>query len=111
MPSIREDCSAVRLSSFWNCASRHHGKPNDCPRTGAATARSSRATRSGPRVVSLMRKPHKKLLLKRIRRAAQLYLSGDKFLRKVGPEWERRRRGQRDHTEKRSNGELAGRPF
>src|SRR6266542_3594994 len=83
MPSIREDCSAVRLSSFWNCASRHQGKPNDCARTGAATARSSRATRRQPRVVSLMRKPQKNLLLKRIRRAVQLYLTGDKFLRRL----------------------------
>src|SRR6266545_6253883 len=88
MLSIREDCSPVRLSSFWNCASRHQGKPNPCPRTGAATAISSRAIRRRRRLVSLMRKPQKNLLLKRIRRAVQLYLSGDNFLRKTCPERE-----------------------
>ena len=33
--SIRLDWSAERLRSFWNCASRHQGKPNDCARASA----------------------------------------------------------------------------
>src|SRR5262249_18421071 len=77
---MRADCSAVRLRSFWNCASRHQGNPNDCARPEPPNA-SDKTTASHPaRQVELIRKPLKSRLLERLRRATQGRLGVDNLL-------------------------------
>src|SRR5215813_3452552 len=77
---MRADCSAVRLRSFWNCASRHQGNPNDCARPEPAKASDKTMASHPARQVELIRKPLKKLLLERLRRAARGRLGVDNLL-------------------------------
>src|SRR6266436_5143628 len=57
--SIRADCSAERLKSLWNCASRHHGNPNDCVRPSVASTSEKTMASHAARQVGLILKPLK----------------------------------------------------
>src|SRR5258706_15097063 len=90
--SIRADCSAERLRSFWNWASRHHGNPNDCARPSVASTSEKTMASHAARQVGPIRKPLKKRLLLELRRPPDACLSKDNLLLQSGalrahPEW------------------------
>src|SRR5439155_4579519 len=68
-------------SSFWNWASRHQGKPNDCARPSAASTSKKTMTSHAARHVELIRKPLINRLLTELRRRVIPRLAEDKLLR------------------------------
>src|SRR5690242_11189163 len=79
--SMRPDWSVVRLRSFWNCASRHQGKPNDCARASAVTASKKTMASHPAQRRKPIRKPLKKRLLTGLRRGWARRLAKDNLLR------------------------------
>src|SRR5882762_11038680 len=78
--SIRADCSVERLRSFWNCASRHQGNPNNCARASVASTSEKTMASHAARQVGLIRKPLEKRLLLGLRQPSEARLAEDNLL-------------------------------